>query len=59
LIGDDQLNYRHEKILEAYYVYGLDKWTALTFDYPLIANPGYNADRGAVSTYAVRFHAEF
>jgi len=59
LIGDGQLNYRHEKILEAYYAYGLDKWTALTFDYQLIANPGYNADRGPVSVYAVRFHAEF
>jgi ABC transporter substrate binding protein len=25
-----------EKIFEAYYAYGLDKWTALTFDYQFI-----------------------
>ena len=59
LIGDGQLNYRPEKVLEAYYAYGLDKRTALTFDYQFIVNPGYNADRGPVSIYALRFHTEF
>jgi high affinity Mn2+ porin len=47
LIGDGQLNYRPEQILEAYYAYSLNKWATLTFDY-LINNPGYNADRGPV-----------
>jgi high affinity Mn2+ porin len=59
LIGDGALNYRPEKILEAYYAYSLNKWSVLTFDYQFIADPAYNADRGPVSFYAVRFHAEF
>jgi high affinity Mn2+ porin len=45
LIGDGQLNYRPEEILEAYCAYSLNKWATLTFDYQFIANPGYNADR--------------
>jgi len=59
LIGDGKLNYREEKILEAYYAYGFNNWTTLTLDYQLIVNPGYNADRGPVSVYSARFHAEF
>src|SRR5215207_7609688 len=59
LIGDGQLNYRREKILEAYYAYSLNKWATLTFDYQFINNPGYNADRGPVSVFSGRFHAEF
>jgi len=59
LIGDGQLNYRREKIIEAYYAYSLSKWATLTFDYQFINNPGYNADRGPVSVFSGRFHAEF
>jgi high affinity Mn2+ porin len=59
LIGDGQLNYRPEKILEAYYAYSLNRWSVLTFDYQFIGDPAYNADRGPVSIYSLRFHAEF
>jgi len=59
LIGDGQLNYRKEKILETYYSIGFDKWTFLTLDYQFITNPAYNADRGPVSIYTARFHASF
>jgi high affinity Mn2+ porin len=59
LIGDGQLNYREEQILEAYYAYNLNKWSTLTFDYQFIANPAYNADRGPVSVFSARAHAEF
>lgn len=59
LIGEGQLNYRQEKILEAYYAHNLNKWSTLTFDYQFVANPGYNADRGPASIFAVRAHAEF
>ena len=59
LIGDGNLNYQTERVMEAYYAYGFNKWTTLTFDYQLIVNPGYNADRGPVSIYSARFHAEF
>jgi high affinity Mn2+ porin len=59
LIGDGQLNYRQEGILETYYAYSLNTWATLSFDYQLIANPGYNADRGPVSIFSGRLHAEF
>ena len=59
LIGDGQLNYRPEKIFEAYYAYNLNKWATLTFDYQFIDNPAYNADRGPVSIFSGRLHAQF
>ena len=59
LIGDGQLNYRTEDVLEAYYAIGLQRWLTLTLDYQLLVNPAYNADRGPVSIYAGRLHAEF
>jgi high affinity Mn2+ porin len=59
LIGDGHLNYRTERALEAYYMYGFAKWLALSVDYQFIINPGYNADRGPVSIYAIRLHTAF
>jgi high affinity Mn2+ porin len=59
LIGDGRLNYRPEGILEAYYAYKLNTWSTLTFDYQFIANPAHNADRGPVSVFSARAHAEF
>jgi high affinity Mn2+ porin len=59
LIGDGQLNYSPEKILETYYSINLAKWGTLSFDYQFIADPAYNADRGPVSIYSTRLHAEF
>jgi high affinity Mn2+ porin len=59
LIGDGQLNYRQEKILETFYALSLSKSVTLTFDYQFMMNPAYNADRGPISFFAGRFHAEF
>jgi high affinity Mn2+ porin len=59
LIGDGQLNYRTERILEAYYAYAINKQLTLTADYQLITNPGYNADRGPISVFSGRLHGEF
>jgi high affinity Mn2+ porin len=59
LIGDGALNYRTERILETYYSYALLDTTWLTLDYQFIANPAYNADRGPVSVFSARLHAEF
>ena len=58
-IGDVALNYREEKIIEAYYSISLFRAGALTFDYQFVDNPAYNADRGPVSIFAARFHDEF
>ena len=59
LIGDGRLNYRTENIFETYYAFSIDKNVTLTADYQLIANPAYNADRGPVSIFSGRLHAEF
>jgi high affinity Mn2+ porin len=59
VIGDGQLNYRPEKVLEAYYAYSINRWSTFTLDYQFVANPAYNADRGPVSFYSVRYHAEW
>ena len=59
LIGDGALNYREEQVGEAYYSYSAARWLALSIDYQFVMNPGYNADRGPVSIYAVRVHAAF
>jgi high affinity Mn2+ porin len=59
LIGDGRLNYRTEQVLETYYAYAIDKWNTVTFDYQFIVNPGYNADRGPVSVFSLRYHAEW
>lgn len=59
LIGDGQLNYRPEQILEAYYAYTINKWATLTFDYQLIDDPGYDADRGPVSVFSGPLHGQF
>jgi high affinity Mn2+ porin len=59
LIGDGQLNYQPERILESYYAYALSKQLTLTGDYQLITNPAYNADRGPVHVFSGRLHGEF
>jgi high affinity Mn2+ porin len=59
LIGDGQLNYRPEQILETYYAYAINKNFTLTADYQLFINPAYNADRGPVSVFSGRLHGEF
>jgi high affinity Mn2+ porin len=59
LIGDGALNYRHERVLETYYAFALNKALTFTADYQLITNPAYNADRGPASIISGRLHGEF
>jgi high affinity Mn2+ porin len=62
LLGDGRLAYAHEQILETYYRLQLPWWSwarlQLSPDYQFIRNPGFNAARGPVSFYGIRFHAE-
>lgn len=58
-IGDGQLNYRPERILEAYYSFSVAKGVSLTADLQRFYNPAYNADRGPVTVGSLRLHAEF
>ncbi len=60
LIGDGQLpHYAREQILEAYYAVSLNKAMTVTGDFQYVRNPAYNADRGPVSIWGLRLHAEF
>jgi high affinity Mn2+ porin len=58
-IGDGALSYRAEEVLESYYLFTLNEWTALTLGYQFIANPAYNAARGPVSVIGARLHVQF
>jgi high affinity Mn2+ porin len=57
-LGDGRLRYAPERVFEAYYSVALNKQTSLTADYQRISNPGFNADRGPASFYALRLHWE-
>ncbi len=60
VIGDGQLPHPGpEQILETYYNLGLVPQAHLGLDYQFVKNPAYNRDRGPVSIFAVRFHAQF
>jgi high affinity Mn2+ porin len=58
IIGDGQLNYSSEKILETYYLIHFSKEATITIDYQFIVSPAYNSDRGPVSIFAARLHYE-
>jgi high affinity Mn2+ porin len=60
LIGDGKLPHPGaEQILESYYSAAPFSWARVTLDYQYVRNPGYNTDRGPVSIFAVRVHAQF
>lgn len=60
LIGDGKLPHAgHEDILETYYALAAVSAVHVTLDYQWIGNPAYNRDRGPVSIFALRIHAEF
>jgi len=60
MIGDGDLNYGQEGILEAFYSYEIPstKFT-LSPNFQYVINPGYNKDRGPVAVWALRVHTEF
>jgi high affinity Mn2+ porin len=60
LVGDGQLvNYGLEKIVETYYSAHIAPQLTLSADYQYVTNSAYNRDRGPVSIFAIRLHAEF
>ena len=58
IIGDGQLNYAPETIVESFYNAKLLPFAWLTFDYQFVAQPGHNKDRGPVHVFALRLHIE-
>jgi len=59
LVGDGQLHYAPEHVLEAYYALRIVKGLTATVDYQLLDSPAYNMDRGPVNVFSGRLHAEF
>ncbi len=59
VIGDGRLNYGTERIAETYYAYQAWEHITVTGDYQLVVNPAYNRDRGPVSIFGLRLHAEY
>ena len=58
-VGDGQLSYQPEALVETYYSLALRKNVFFSLDYQLAINPAFNADRGPVSVGAMRLHAHF
>jgi high affinity Mn2+ porin len=60
LIGDGQLpHYGYERIFESYYAHRVSGRLTISGDFQFVRNPAYNRDRGPVSLFALRLHAEF
>ncbi len=60
IIGDGQLPHAGpEQITETYYSLAVFSFAHITADYQFINNPAYNQDRGPVSVFGLRLHAQF
>jgi carbohydrate-selective porin OprB len=59
MLGDGQLNYGLEQVLEAYYRVQLGRYAQLTPDVQYAWNPGYNKDRGPAVIYSLRLRLSF
>jgi hypothetical protein len=59
ILGDGNLNYRRENIVESYYNWHAWRGLFYAVDVQHIANPGYNRDRGPAWVGSVRAHLDF
>lgn len=59
LLGDGNLNYGRENIVESYYTWHAWKGMFYAVDVQHIDDPGYNRDRGPVWVGSVRGHVDF
>jgi high affinity Mn2+ porin len=60
MLGDGNLNYVPENLIETYYSFAVNKNLFISGTYQLLINPGYNFDRkGPVNIFSVRVHTEF
>ncbi|AYD48131.1 carbohydrate porin [Arachidicoccus soli] len=58
IIGDGNLNYGHESVIEAYYNLQFSPFIWISFDYQFVNNPAYNKDRGPVNAIGIRGHIQ-
>jgi hypothetical protein len=59
LLGDGNLNYCRENIVEIYYNWHAWRGLFYAVDVQHINHPGYNRDRGPVWVGSVRAHVDF
>jgi hypothetical protein len=59
LLGDGNLNYAREDIVEGYYNLHVWRGAYYALDTQFIDHPGYNRDRGPVLVSALRMHIDF
>ncbi len=59
LLGDGNLNYGRENIVESYYTWHTWRGLFYSVDVQHIDNPGYNRDRGPAWVGSVRGHIDF
>jgi high affinity Mn2+ porin len=59
LLGDGQLRYGSERILEAYYRAQIGRFVEISPDFQWIGNPGYNRDRGPASVFSLRVNLRY
>jgi hypothetical protein len=59
MLGDGRLSYQAERVLETYYSIAL--WSAGTFSLEAqrFTDPAFNADRGPVTVFGMRFHVQY
>jgi hypothetical protein len=58
LLGDGNLNYGRENVVESYYTMHVWRGVFASFDMQYVVNPGYNRDRGPVVVPSVRLHID-
>ena len=59
LLGDGNLNYGRENIVESYYTWHAWRGLFYSVDVQHIGDPGYNRDRGPAWVGSVRTHVDF
>jgi high affinity Mn2+ porin len=59
LLGDGNLNYGRENVVESYYTYHAWRGMFYSLDVQHFNSPGYNRDRGPVWVGSVRAHVDF
>jgi hypothetical protein len=59
LLGDGNLNYGRENIVEGYYTWHFWRGLSYAVDVQHISDPGYNRDRGPAWVGSVRAHVDF
>ncbi|HEX7616946.1 MAG TPA: carbohydrate porin [Thermoanaerobaculia bacterium] len=59
MLGDGSLHASTEEVLDAFYRVSLASYAAVTLEFEHYTNPAFNQDRGPLTVYGLRVHANF